>query len=64
MQHAGSFHLDDVRHLQEDNALRNVLDLKRIPSATTLGDWLRRTGSDPKMSAAWVAVNQAVLHSA
>ena len=64
MQHEGSFHLDDVRHLQEDNALRDVLNLKAIPSATTLGDWLRRVGNNPKISAAWVAVNQAVLHSA
>ena len=31
MQHEGSFHLDDVRHLQDDNALRDVLDLKTIP---------------------------------
>ncbi|MDP6191279.1 MAG: hypothetical protein QF872_10795 [Gammaproteobacteria bacterium] len=24
MQHEGSFHLDDIRHLQEDEALRTV----------------------------------------
>ncbi len=42
MQHEGSFHLDDVRHLQDDEALRTVLDLDKLPSATTLGDWLRR----------------------
>ncbi len=28
MQHDNSFHLDDVRHLKEDNALRTVLGLK------------------------------------
>jgi hypothetical protein len=41
MQHEGSFQLDDIRHLQDDEALRSVLDLNRLPPATTLGDWLR-----------------------
>ena len=63
MQHEGGFHLDDVRHLQGDEALRHVLDLTVLPSATTLGEWLRRIGSDPTISDAWVAVNQAVLQS-
>jgi hypothetical protein len=64
MQHEGSFHLDDIRHLQDDEALREVLGLKTLPSATTLGDWLRRAGSDFEIGDAWVAVNQAVLQSA
>ena len=64
MQHEGSFHLDDVRHLQDDKVLRGVLGLKALPSATTLGDWLRRAGSDAHIGEAWVAVNQAVLQSA
>ncbi|MCF6264119.1 MAG: hypothetical protein L3J24_11100 [Xanthomonadales bacterium] len=38
MQHEGSFHLDDIRHLQDDEALRTVLDINRLPQATTLGD--------------------------
>jgi len=42
MQHEGSFRLDDVRHIQEDDALRSVLGIDRFPQATTLGDWLRR----------------------
>lgn len=64
MHHEGSFHLDDVRHLKDDEALRAVLDLDQLPSATTLGDWLRRLGSDSNIEAAWVSVNQAVLQSA
>ena len=47
MQHEGSFHLDDIRHLQDDEALRRVLALKKLPQATTLGDWLRRVGAQP-----------------
>ena len=44
MQHEGGFYLDDVRHLEADEALREVFDLKTLPSATTLGDWLGRMG--------------------
>ena len=61
MQHEGSFHLDEVRNLQDDEALRTVLDLKQLPQATTIGDWLRRMGSQPQIQAAWVKVNKALL---
>jgi len=44
MQHEGRFHLDDVRHLQDDEVLRTVLGFNKLPSATTLGSWLRRMG--------------------
>ena len=64
MQHEGSFHLDDVRHIQDDEALRTVLDLNKLPQATTLGDWLRRIGSQPQIQDAWVEVNKALLQSA
>lgn len=64
MQHEGSFHIDDIRHLQEDEALRTVVNLDKLPSATTLGDWLRRMGSQPQIREAWVAVNKALLQSA
>lgn len=64
MQHEGSVHLDDVRHLQDDKALRTVLSIKALPSATTLGDWLRRMGRAPQVVEAWVKVNQALLHCA
>ncbi len=64
MQHEGSFHLDEVRHIQDDEALRTVLDLKKLPRATTLGDWLRRMGNQPHIQDAWVKVNKALLQSA
>lgn len=64
MQHEGSFHLDDIRHLQSDEALGSVLNLNRLPKATTLGDWLRRMGRQPQMRDAWVKVNQSLLQSA
>jgi hypothetical protein len=64
MQHDESFHLDDVRHLKEDNALRTVLDLKNLPSATAIGDWLRRTGKHQTIYTAWEEVNKLLLKSA
>jgi hypothetical protein len=64
MQHEGSFHLNDIRHLQDDEALRTVLDIKKLPQATTLGDWLRRMGNQPHTQDAWVKVNKALLQSA
>ncbi len=35
MQHEGSFHLDDIRYLQDDKALRTVLGLNRLPGVET-----------------------------
>jgi len=64
MQHEGSFHLDDVRHLQDDEALRTVLGFNKLPSATTLGSWLRRMSRQPQIRDSWVKVNQSLLQSA
>ncbi len=64
MQHDNNFHLDDVRHIKEDSALRTVSGLKNIPSATTIGDWLRRIGKHQSINMAWEAVNKQLLKSA
>ncbi len=64
MQHEGSFHLDDVRHLKGDSALRTLFEIKTIPSATAIGDWLRRTAKHSIAQTAWVAVNKVLLKSA
>ncbi len=64
MQHEGSFHLDDIRQLQDDEALCTVLDLNKLPRATTLGDWLRRMGSQPQIQDAWMKVNKTLLQPA
>jgi hypothetical protein len=64
MHHEGSFHLDDIRHIRDDDALRTVLGLNKLSKATTLGDWLRRMGGQAQTQDAWVKVNQALLQSA
>jgi len=63
MQHEGGFHLDDVRYIQEDEALRTVLGLKQVPGADSLGSWLRRMGKHPQCTTAMNTVNQAVLQA-
>ena len=35
MQHEGSFHLDDIRHLRDDEALRRILNLDKRPHWVT-----------------------------
>lgn len=64
MQHEGSFHLDDVRHIREDEALRTVLGLGKIPQASSLGGWLRRAGNAPQSLSACSQVNKALLKAA
>lgn len=64
MQHEGSYHLEGVRHLKNDEALLTVLGINKLPGATTLGDWLRRMGKQPQIQDAWVKVNRGLLQSA
>ncbi len=45
MLYGGGRHIDDLREIVNDKALRRLLALKEIPSASTVGDWLKRMGS-------------------
>ena len=63
MQHEGSFHLDDVRNLHEEEALLSVFGMEQIPKATSLGEWLRRMGNIPEAFKAWTLVNQRLLET-
>ena len=42
MLNGGGRSLEDLRQIREDEGLREVLPLGRIPSADAMGDWLRR----------------------
>lgn len=64
MHHEGSFHIDGVRHLSDDEALRAVLNLKHLPQASTLGNWLRKMGHHPDVLKFWTLVNKVILSSA
>lgn len=61
MQHQGLFHLDDVKHLHEDQALSQVLGMKNMPKASALGNWLRRMGKSDTGLKALKKVNQHLL---
>jgi len=44
MLHAGGRVLEDVRTIASDKGLRTLLNIKRMPTADTIGKWLKRTG--------------------
>lgn len=44
MLNGGGRSLEDLRQIREDNGLRKILPLKRVPSSDAVGDWLRRMG--------------------
>ena len=64
MQHEGSFHLDEVKHFHDDEALLPLLGIKQMPKASAIGNWLRRMGNDGQGSQALSQVNAGVLKAA
>lgn len=44
MLHGGGGALEDIRVIRDDEGLREILPLERIPSSDAVGDWLRRMG--------------------
>ena len=64
MQYEGSFHLDDVRLLRNDEALCKAMDIKQLPAATTLREALRYMGKFSSIQDCWVKVNHVLLRPA
>lgn len=48
MLHGGGKKLDDLREIEAEVNLRNLLGVKELPASCTIGDWLRRMGEDGK----------------
>lgn len=46
MHHEGGGCLDDIKQLRHDQALRQLLRTKTIPTADAMGNWLRRYGKN------------------
>jgi hypothetical protein len=44
MMYGGGRHMEGLREMEEDKALRRLIGLRAVPSASTVGDWLRRMG--------------------
>jgi len=42
MLYGGGRHIEDVREIEQDKALRRLVGISRMPSSSTFGDWLRR----------------------
>jgi len=45
MLYGGGRHIDDLREIAEDKALRKLIGLNGLPSASAVGDWCRRMGN-------------------
>lgn len=57
----GALHLEDVRHLLEDEAFQEFLKGMKLPTGDAIGDWLRRYGG--KLSESKILkVNKQLLY--
>lgn len=48
MLHGGGKKLEDMREIKAEVSLRELLGMKELPAACTVGDWLRRMGQNGK----------------
>ena len=63
MLNGGGRSLEDSREIREDIGLREILPLRRMPSADATGDWLRRSGDNGGLEGV-AKVNRRVLKRA
>jgi hypothetical protein len=63
MLNGGGRTLEDSREIRVDVGLREILPLKRMPSADASGDWLRRSGNNGGL-AGLAKVNRRILKRA
>ena len=56
----GGEHLDDLRVIASDRALREAAGLTRVPASSTVGDWLVRTGSSGRAMGGLRKVSRAL----
>ena len=64
MLHEGGRCLDDVRRLDDEIALMNIVGIKQLPSAHTLGNYLRAFGSNCSALRGLDEVNRRLLKAA
>jgi hypothetical protein len=46
MLHGGGKALEDLREIKGEISLRKLMEMEEMPASCTVGDWLRRMGSD------------------
>lgn len=54
----GALHLEDVRHLQSDEAFQEMLKEMKLPTSDAIGDWLRRNGGKTSEKKMLEVINQ------
>lgn len=59
MLEGGGRHIEDLREIQDDRALRQLVGMGRMPSLSTFGDWLTRVGAHGGVEA-MVSVDEEV----
>jgi hypothetical protein len=62
MFHGGGKTLEDLRELKGEVSLRKLMDMEQMPSSCTVGDWLRRMGSDKRGLGGLNRVNQHTVN--
>jgi len=60
MLYGGGRHIEDLREIVEDRALRKLIGLNNIPSVSTVGDWLRRMGNSEGLDLFKQVIDKAV----
>jgi len=45
MLEGGGRHIEDLREIRDDETLRRLIGLRRMPSLSTFGDWMVRSGA-------------------
>jgi hypothetical protein len=61
MLHGGGKALEDLREIKGEISLRKLMDMEDLPASCTIGDWLRRTGSDGRGLSGLGKVNDHVV---
>ena len=57
----GALHLEDVRHLQSDEAFQEMLKEMKLPTSDAIGDWLRRNGGKSSEKKMMEVIRQLLL---
>jgi hypothetical protein len=54
----GAVHIEDVNHLQSDEAFQEMLKEMQLPTSDAIGDWLRRHGSKETEKLLWLVMQR------
>jgi hypothetical protein len=60
MLYGGGRHIEDLREIRDDKALRRLIGLYKMPAVSTYGDWMRRVGESGGIKGSAVLNRQVV----